>query len=142
MKLTTRSLYGTRLLLDMAQYYGKGPIKLGMIAKRQKISVKYLEQIIRPLNKANYIESFCGPKGGHILSKPPDQISVGEIVALLEGSSFLTPCSNSSKFCNRSSKCLTRHLWIEASRVLFDFLNQVTFADLLLGKCISRFSKE
>jgi Rrf2 family transcriptional regulator, iron-sulfur cluster assembly transcription factor len=138
MKLTTRSLYGTRLLLDMAKYYGKGPIKLGVIAKRQDISVKYLELIIRTLKKGNYIESFRGSRGGHVLSKPPGQITVGEIVALLEGSSFLTPCSNSPKFCSRSGKCLTRHLWIEASRVLFGFLNQVTFADLLLGKGISR----
>jgi len=141
MQLTARSLYGTRLLLDMAEYYGKGPIKLRVIARRQNISVKYLEQIVRPLKSANYIKGFCGPRGGHILSKPPDQITVGEIVALLEGSSFLTPCSNSSKYCNRSGKCLTRHLWIEASRVLFDCLNQVTFADLLLGKCIHRLRK-
>ena len=126
----------------MAEYYGKGPIKLKVIATRQNISVKYLEQIVRPLKSANYIKGFCGPKGGHILSKPPDQITVGEIVALLEGSSFLTHCSNGSKFCTRSEKCLTRNLWIEASRVLFDYLNQVTFADLLLGKCISRFSNE
>jgi len=138
MKLTTRSLYGTRLLLDIAKYYGKGPIKLGEIARRQDISVKYLELIIRILKKGKYIESFRGSKGGHVLSKPPDQITVGEIIALLEGSSFLTPCSNSPKFCSRSDKCLTRNLWIEASRVLFDFLNKITFADLLSGKRIPR----
>jgi Rrf2 family protein len=142
MQLTARSQYGTRLLLDLAEYYGKGPIKLRVIAKRQNISVKYLELIIRTLKKGNYIRSFRGPRGGHVLSKPPDKITVGEIVALLEGSCFLTPCSNSSKVCTRSGKCLTRHLWIEASRELFDCINQVTFADLLSGKCISRFSKE
>lgn len=140
MQLTARSLYGTRLLLDMAEYYGKGPIKLKVIAKRQNISVKYLELIIRTLKNGNYIRSFRGPRGGHVLSKPPDKITVGEIVALLEGSSFLTPCSASFKFCKRSGKCLTRQLWIEASRVLFGCLNQITFADLLSGKSISRLS--
>ena len=71
MKLSTRSRYGTRLMLDMAQHYNEGPIHLGDIAKRQDVSVKYLEQIIIPLKKAHYIESVRGAKGGHILTKPP-----------------------------------------------------------------------
>ena len=81
MKLSTRSRYGTRLMLDMAQHYREGPIHLGDIAKRQDVSVKYLEQIIIPLKKAHYIESVRGSKGGHILTKPPEEITVGEIVA-------------------------------------------------------------
>ena len=71
MKLSTRSRYGTRLMLDMAQHYNEGPIQLGDIAKRQDVSVKYLEQIIISLKKARYIESVRGPKGGHILTRPP-----------------------------------------------------------------------
>ena len=71
MKLSTKSRYGTRLMLDMAQHYQEGRIHLATIAKRQGISVKYLEQIIIPLKKANYIQSVRGPKGGHILAKPP-----------------------------------------------------------------------
>ena len=141
MRLSTRSRYGTRLLLDMAQNYGNDPIKIGDIAKRQNISVKYLEQIIRPLKRANYIKSFRGLRGGYILSKSPDQITVGEIVALLENGSFLTPCSDNPKLCSRSDECLTRHVWMEASRVLFDCFNQVTLADLISGKYISRLNK-
>jgi len=60
MKLSTRSRYGTRMILDLAQYDNGEPIQLGDIAKRQNVSVKYLEQIIRPLKKANYIKSFRG----------------------------------------------------------------------------------
>ena len=71
MKLSAKSRYGTRLMLDMAQHYQDGPIHLANVAKRQGISVKYLEQIIIPLKKANYIQSVRGPKGGHILAKPP-----------------------------------------------------------------------
>jgi Rrf2 family protein len=69
MKLSTRSGYGTRLMLDMAPNYHDGPIHLSDIAKRQDVSVKYLEQIIIPLKKAGYIESLRGPKGGHILGQ-------------------------------------------------------------------------
>ena len=73
MKLSAKSRYGTRLMLDMAQHYHDGPIHLASVAKRQGISLKYLEQIIIPLKKAHYIQSVRGPKGGHILAKPPDR---------------------------------------------------------------------
>ncbi len=79
MKLTTKSRYGTRLVLDLAQSYGQRAIQLSGIARRQNISVKYLEQIIRSLKKANYIKSFRGAKGGHMLNKPPEEITVGGI---------------------------------------------------------------
>ncbi len=71
-----------------------GPIHLANVAKRQGISVKYLEQIIIPLKKANYIQSVRGPKGGHILAKPPEEITMGEIVALLEDGASLAACSD------------------------------------------------
>ena len=131
MKLSTRSRYGTRLILDMAQNYGKGPIQLGEIARRQAISLKYLEQIIRPLKRAGYIQSFRGSKGGHILARPAEKITVGEIVALLEGGAFLTGCSRNSEHCERIDKCVTRVVWMEASKAMFSRLNQITFADLL-----------
>jgi len=133
MKFSTRSRYGTRLMLDMAQHYGQGPIQLGEIARRQNLSLKYLEQIIRPLKRANYVKSFRGSKGGHLLNKPPDQISVGEIVSLLEGGAFLAGCSQNPARCERADDCLTRYLWIEASQAMFARLNQITFADLLDG---------
>jgi Rrf2 family protein len=115
----------------MAQHHGKTPIQLGEIARRQNISLKYLEQIIRPLKRAHYIKSFRGSKGGHMLNKPPDQITVGEVVALLEGGSILTHCSKNPEECSRAEKCPTRYLWLEASNALFARLNQITFADLL-----------
>ena len=84
MKLSAKSRYGTRLMLDMAQHYPDGPVHLADVPKRQGISVKYLEQIIISLKKPNYIQSVRGPKGGHALARPPEAITVGEIVALLE----------------------------------------------------------
>jgi len=133
MKFSTRCRYGTRLMLDMAQHHGQGPIQLGEIARRQNLSLKYLEQIIRPLKRANYVKSFRGSRGGHLLSKPPCQISVGEIVSLLEGGAFLTGCARNPAQCERADGCLTRYLWIEASQAMFNRLNQITFADLLDG---------
>jgi Rrf2 family transcriptional regulator, iron-sulfur cluster assembly transcription factor len=131
MKLSTRSRYGTRLMLDLAQHYHQGPVHLNLIASQQGISVKYLEQIIIPLKKANYIQSVRGPKGGHVLARPPEEITVGEIVALLEEGASLAECSFNPKVCERSSSCQTRYVWQEAAQAMFDKLNSLTLADLL-----------
>lgn len=131
MKLSTRSRYGTRLMLDMAQHYREGPLQLGDIAKRQEVSVKYLEQIIIPLKKAHYIESVRGRKGGHILAKPPEEITVGEIVALLEHGARLVNCAQDATVCERADTCPTRLLWQEAHEAMFDRLEAVTLADLV-----------
>ena len=130
MKLSTRSRYGTRLLLDMAQHYDQGPIQLGEIAKRQEISVKYLEQIIIPLKKANYVLSVRGPKGGHFLARPPEDITLGEIVALLEEGPSLVECSEHAEVCQRSDICPTRLIWKEVAQAMFDKLDAITLADL------------
>jgi len=131
MKLSTKSRYGTRLMLDMAQHYQDGPIHLANVAKRQGISVKYLEQIIIPLKKANFIRSVRGPKGGHTLARPPEEITVGEIVALLEDGASLAACSDNPKVCERSPVCPTRDIWQEAAQAMFDKLQSITLADLL-----------
>jgi Rrf2 family iron-sulfur cluster assembly transcriptional regulator len=131
MRLSTKTRYGTRLILDMAQHYGQGAIQLGEIANRQNISVKYLEQIIRPLKKANYVKSFRGAKGGHMLTKPPEEISVGEVVAVLEGGKTLVRCENDPQNCERVGSCLTRYLWVQAADAMFQRLSTITFADLM-----------
>ncbi len=132
MKLSTKSRYGTRMILDLAQHHGEGAIQLGEIAKRQNISLKYLEQIIRPLKKANYVKSFRGAKGGHMLNKPPAEISVGEVVALLEGGDTLVQCDKDPETCDRKDSCLTRYLWMEAAKAMYERLDTITFADLII----------
>ena len=130
-KLSTKSRYGTRMLVEMAQHYNQGPIQLGEIAKRQDISVKYLEQIIIPLKKAHYVESVRGPQGGHVLAKPPEEITVAEIVALLEEGSSLVECTEEAEVCERADICPTRLIWKEASEAMFDRLKSITLADLV-----------
>jgi Rrf2 family protein len=131
MKLSTKSRYGTRLMLDLAQNYNKGFIQLGDIAKRQGISMKYLEQIIIPLKKAHYVKSLRGAKGGHMLAKPPKTIKVGEIVGLLEEGMTVAACSENPASCERSGACLTRRLWKETGEAMYGKLNEVTLSDLL-----------
>ena len=131
MKLSTRSRYGLRMVLDMAQHCDNGPVQIGSIAKRQDISVKYLEQLIIPLKKANYIESVRGPKGGHMLSKPPDKITVGEIVELLEGGINLANCIENPEVCERHDSCLTRSIWEEATEAMYNRLHSITLSEMI-----------
>lgn len=118
-------------MLDMARHYDRGPVHLGDIAQRQGISAKYLEQIIIPLKKARYVDSVRGPKGGHILAKPPEEITVGEIVAVLEEGDRLARCSENPESCHRSAACPTRHIWKEAAQAMFDKLSSFTLSDLV-----------
>jgi Rrf2 family iron-sulfur cluster assembly transcriptional regulator len=131
MKLSTRSRYGTRMMLDVAEHGQKGPVQMRDIAKRQGISVKYLEQLIIPLKKANYINSVRGPKGGHRLARPPEQITIGAIVDVLEGGIDLCDCIENAKACESFRRCLARPVWRRATRAMYDQLNAVTLADIL-----------
>lgn len=129
MKLSTRSRYGTRMVLDMAKHYDEGPVQIGDIAKRVDISVKYLEQLIIPLKKAGYVESIRGPKGGHMLTKSPNEITIGEIVGLLEGGINLSECIENPDMCDKSKDCLTRGIWEEATKAMSDKLNSITLQE-------------
>lgn len=135
MRLSTKSRYGTRLLLDLATRQESGYIQLGEVAKRLDVSMKYLEQIILPLKRAKYVESIRGARGGHRLAKKPEEISVGEVVALLEGGTDLVACLSVPGYCDKRDTCTTRTLWREASRAFFEKLNKVTLADLLTEGC-------
>ena len=131
MKLSTKTRYGTRLLLDLARCYGQGPVPVGDIAKRQDISVKYLEQIFRPLKKASLVFSIRGSKGGHALAKAPEEISFGQIVNLLESEDMLVECVRHPEKCTRSNDCVVRLAWQDATSALYEKLNSITITDLL-----------
>ncbi len=135
MRLTTKSRYGTRLILYLATSAKESYVPLSDVSKRQNISLKYLEQLIRKLKKAGLIKSQRGPFGGHMLNKPPDSIRIGDIVRILEESTAITNCSEGTDklcgVCKRGGECLTKWVWVEASRALFDRLDQITIGSLL-----------
>ena len=134
MKLSTRSRYGARILVDLARHRNRGPVQMGEISKRQNISVKYLEQLIRPLKKAKLVASVRGPKGGHLLTEKPENISLGQIVRLFEGQSDLVECVSFPERCAMSDDCQVRLAWRDATRVLYEKLDATTIADLMNGK--------
>src|SRR6056300_862334 len=126
MKLSTRSRYGARILVDLARHTDQEPVQIGEISKRQDISVKYLEQLIRPLKHASIVTSVRGPKGGHLLAKNPKNITLGQIVRLFEGQTELVECISNPEQCNMSDDCQVRLAWKEATRVLYEKLDSTT----------------
>ncbi len=131
MKLSTKSRYGTRLMAELANHYKKGPVSVGEISRRQDISVKYLEQLIIPLKKAGLIKSTRGPKGGYSLTKSPDEITIGEIVEILEGGVEFSKCLRDPGRCERTKSCATRRVWEEATEAVYEKLNSVTLSALV-----------
>ena len=111
MKLTTKTRYGARLLLDIALNQNQGAVRMNDISNRQNISVKYLEQLIRPLKKAHLVNSIRGPKGGHVLAQKPESITLGQVMRLFEGQSDLVDCISNPKQCSKSNDCPVRIAW-------------------------------
>jgi Rrf2 family protein len=131
MKLSTRGRYGTRLMLELAKQYGKGPISMSDISKNQKIPIKYLEQLIIPLKKANLITSVRGPKGGHMLAKAPEKISLWEILIRLESKFTFVDCLADETCCDGVATCPIRPVWGKAFDSMKGILKDTTLVDVL-----------
>ena len=134
MKISTRGRYGTRMMLDLAAHHDQGPTPLREIAKRQDLSVKYLEQLIIPLKAAGYIRSVRGARGGYTLARKPDKINVGQIIKVLEGGLSLVDCVEDPKLCEREKNCPTRDIWLRMSERLMEELSSLTLSEVLDGK--------
>ncbi|MCJ7668934.1 MAG: Rrf2 family transcriptional regulator [Dehalococcoidia bacterium] len=131
MKLSTRTRYGTRALLDLALHAGEGLVLLKDIARRQEVSLPYLEHLITPLIAAGLVKSTRGARGGVLLLKPPSEIKLSEVVQLLEGSMAPVDCVNNPKICPRSDLCVTRDIWSEMQRAMIHVLDSTTLQDLV-----------
>lgn len=131
MKVSTRSRYGLRLMLELGIQSGRGPTLLKEISRSQEISEKYLSQIILPLKAAGLVKSFRGAKGGYVLAREPAAICVREIVEVLEGSLTPVECVDQPAGCRRSSTCVTLGVWRTVGKAIQDSLDALTLADLV-----------
>jgi Rrf2 family protein len=131
MKLSTRARYGTRALLDIALNGKDRPVLLRDIARRQQISIMYLEHLITPLITTGIIRSIRGARGGVWLARPPHQIKLSEIVLLLEGSLAPVECVDDPNYCPRSASCVTREVWSEMKEAMNSILEATTLQDLV-----------
>lgn len=131
MKLSTRSRYGTRILLELSRRGGDKPVQVGEISRKQGIPVKYLEQLIRVLKQAGLVTSVRGPKGGHVMAKPPSEITLGQLVRLFEGQTELVVCISEPEKCTMSDDCRVRLAWMKATEALYKILDATTIEDVM-----------
>ena len=130
MKLSTRSRYGVRMMLDLAGHYGEKPVFLKDIAAREKISEKYLSLIVIPLKSAGLIRSIRGAQGGYILAREPKDITLRNIVEAVDGETCLVNCVKNPETCDRASTCPTRDLWQHLGSKISETLEHISLAQL------------
>jgi Rrf2 family protein len=130
MKLSTKCRYGTRAMLDIALNCNEGPVHLKDLAERQKLSVKYLEQIVPGLKIAGLIHSHRGASGGYTLAKATNKIKLLDIIEALEGCLITVDCTADPELCARSSECAVHDVWSEAQEAMCAVLDSITLADL------------
>ena len=133
MKLSKRTRYGFRLMVELAKSFEKGPLSIKEIAARQNISDKYLEQIIMHLKTVGLVTAVRGPKGGYMLSLPPSKITLKSLFELFEGHSGIVECVQNPSNCKRVDYCLSRRLWVTLDDKISETLSSTTLEDLLAG---------
>jgi Rrf2 family protein len=126
MKLSTRARYGVRLMLVLAKNYGKEPVYLKDIAREEDISEKYLSLIIIPLRGVGLVNSVRGAYGGYNLSRDPSEITLKEIVDVLEGDCSLVDCVKDPSTCPRVPICVSHDIWAMIGGKISETLSSIT----------------
>lgn len=132
MKISTKGDYATRALQELSMHYNKGLLQIEEIAERQDIPVRYLEQLLLILKRAGYLESKRGVNGGYFLAKPPHQITLGEIIRLMEGPPAPIYCVDplSREKCPVENSCGFQSVWGEVRDAIAHILDNVTFEEI------------
>ena len=132
MLISTKGRYARRVMIDLAEHQTEGFIPLKVIAERQEKKEKYLESIIKLLVKAKLLNGVRGKGGGYHLTKSPEQYTIGSILRLTEDSLAPVSCLESgANACPRAAECRTLPLWQGLNKVISDYLDNITVADLM-----------
>ncbi len=132
MKLSTKARYALRGMVDLALHCDQRPVSRRDIAQRQDISPHYMEQLFAKLRDAGLVEAVRGPGGGYLLSRSPQEITVGDVIRAADEVLAPAPClrAESPRDCDRAAACVTRQLWIELWDRTDEFLDSRTIQDL------------
>lgn len=131
MKISTKGRYGLRTLIDIALHEVNGTVTLNEIAKRQGISVKYLWQVANPLKTAGVLRVTRGAKGGYTLARSPEEITLHEIVTILEGNMNLVDCLDKGQPCLPNANCVAHSIWLEVNEAVAKAFSGITLASIL-----------
>lgn len=133
MKISTKGRYALRLMLDVALHSHGAAVPLRDVAQRQEISDKYLEQIVTQLSRAGLVRSVRGAGGGYLLTREPEEYTVGEILRVLEGNLAPVSCVDQDDTCrcNRADRCVTVEVWRDIQAAVSSVVDRLTLADLV-----------
>ncbi len=131
MKLSTRGRYGIHAMYDLAKHYGDGPQSLKLIAERQGIPEAYLEQLIAVLRKEKLVISNRGAQGGYRLASEPAQMTVGQVLRVLEGGLNLVDCLLEEDSCGKTCACPSRVVWMKIRDGLNSIVDGITLQDMI-----------
>ncbi len=133
MKLSTKGRYGLRAFIDLAVWGEERPVSLVSIAKRQEISVSYLEQLMAKLKKAGLVTSVRGANGGYTVARPVEEISVGDVLRALEGDITPGECAGigSSQQCTSSSQCVSKIVWKRINDSINETVDSINIGELV-----------
>jgi Rrf2 family cysteine metabolism transcriptional repressor len=134
MQFSKRSEYGVRVMTELAMHYGHGPLSLTEISRDEEMPLSFLEQIMAPLRRAGLVVSHHGVRGGYELSRAPGEISMSEVLDVLEGSiapMLCAPLDGSTMICGRESICGSKVLWRRLRDAINETLRTTSLADLL-----------
>ncbi|MBP2638757.1 MAG: hypothetical protein H6Q72_4664 [Firmicutes bacterium] len=129
MKLSTKGRYGVKAALHLALNYNNEHISIKSIAEKINVSEYYLEQLFSQLRRAAIVRSIRGAHGGYTLSRPPNEVTVYDIIEVLEGSIEISDCIEDTT-CNNSDSCATRLLWIRFKESIDGVLKSTTLQDM------------
>ena len=132
MRFSAKEQYGLRAMAELAARYGQDYVPLSEVAQSQGIALATLEQLVAPLRRAGLLVSTRGAAGGYALARPPERISVGDVLRALEGALVPIPCLEEagSTRCARASECTTRPVWALVRARLSETLDSLTLADV------------
>ena len=133
MQISTKGKYSVRAVLDIAQHSNGSPVPLAAISKREGISLLFLEQLFQQLRKGNVVRSIRGPHGGYVLARDPSEITIGEIVRLIEPPLYTSSCFSKGESvdnCHLADTCIGGAIWKQLAEHVDNFLDSITVADL------------
>lgn len=132
MRLSTRGRYGLKAMYQLAMHYGEGPIPLKQIADKENLSENYLEQLVSQLRREGLLNSVRGAQGGYMLAMPPKDITVGNILRILEGNLAPADCIIEDDYeCSNEDNCVTKLVWIKIKDSIDQVVDSITLQDMI-----------
>jgi Rrf2 family cysteine metabolism transcriptional repressor len=132
MKISTKGDYATRALQDLAMHYDKGPVPIEVIARRQALPARYLEQLLLTLKRAGFLASKRGVNGGYYLAKSPREITLGQVIRAVDGPIAPIFCVTDAprEQCSQETICALRDVWADVRDAVSAIVDHTTLADI------------